>query len=149
MRDSVGPVQLYFLPVFSSLIGGSTTAGTPAFALSAFGPLGLAMPTAANTFEVGADSGAGQLRKSMFQQGLLPYAPHAHLDPGRAPVVNPGASEPDPFGFEIGRRYTIRWPPPGQRTNDLEGRCEGDIYDPDAGELFFDPPMGGGGTGLY
>ena len=151
-----GPVQLFLLPIFSGLTGGSSSGSSQqAFAASGLGPLALAIPAALNSFDVQADSGAGQLRKTVFQQGLLPYSPHAHLDPGRAPVINPrytGLEDPppsDPFNFEVGRRYTIRWPPPGQRTNDLEGRCEGDIFDPDADEMVFDPSDGRRGTRFY
>ncbi len=90
---------------------------------------------------MGANSGSGQLRARGFKQGLLPYSPMAHLDPGRQPATNPGYAGPDPFNFVVGNQYTIRWPPPGQRSNTLAGRCAGDIYDPDAGELLFDPPM--------
>ena len=139
--EAEGPVQLFFLPIFSVLAGTSSSPSQQAFAATGPGPLALAIPAALNSYDVRADSGAGQLRKSVFQQGLLPYSPHAHLDPGRAPVINPGFAEQDPFNFEVGRQYTIRWPPPGQRSNNPEGRCEGDIFDPAAGEMLFDPQM--------
>ena len=139
--EAEGPVQLFFLPILSALTGASSSSSQQAFAATGPGPLAMAIPVTVSSYNVGADSGAGQLRKSVFQQGLLPYAPHAHLDEDRDPVINPGFAEQDPFNFEVGRQYTIRWPPPGQRSNNLEGRCEGDIFDPNAGELLFDPPM--------
>ena len=139
--EAEGPVQLFFLPILSVLTGTSSSSSQQAFAATGPGPLALAIPGVINYYDVGADSGAGQLRKSVFQQGLLPYSPHAHLDEDRDPVINTGFAEQDPFNFEVGRQYTIRWPPPGQRSNNLEGRCEGDIFDPNAGELLFDPPM--------
>ena len=138
---SEGPVTLYFLPLFGMLTGASGTADGGAVGAATLGPVAALGPATLETFDVAANSGAGQLRPGSFSQGLLPYSPIAHLDPGRPVVTNPGYAGSDPFNFEIGRRYTMRWPPPGQRSNDLEGRCEGDIFDPNAGELLFDPPM--------
>ena len=139
---SEGPVSLYFLPLFGILTGASGTAnGGSVAAATLGGPVAAAGPATVETFHVGANSGSGQLRARGFKQGLLPYSPMAHLDPGRQPATNPGYAGPDPFNFVVGNQYTIRWPPPGQRSNTLAGRCAGDIYDPDAGELLFDPPM--------
>jgi hypothetical protein len=49
-------------------------------------------------------------------------------------VTNPGFSEPDPFNFIVGKKYTLRWPPPGQRdkpANWCEGDKEANFISPD------------------
>ena len=113
---SEGPVALYFLPIFSNLTGASGAANGGSLAAASLGPVAAAGPAIVGMMDVGASSGAGQLRASVFQQGLLPYSPIAHLDPGRQTVTNPGYAGPDPFNFVVGNQYTIRWPPPGLRS---------------------------------
>jgi hypothetical protein len=110
--EAQGTLPLYFLSVF---LGGQ----------SQMAPAAYLMFFQLRTASVTADSAAGQFKVTQFVDNLLPYSPDAHLDPGRPPVTNPGFSEPDPFNFVIGKRYTMRWPPPGQR--DKPGKwCEGD-----------------------
>jgi hypothetical protein len=110
--EAQGTMPLYFISVF---LGGQSQMAPSAFLM--FFQL--------RTASVLADSAAGQFRVTTFADNLLPYSPDAHLDPGRAPVTNPGFDAPDPFNYVIGKRYTLRWPPPGQRDN--EGKwCEGD-----------------------
>ncbi len=111
--EAEGGLPLYFMSVF---FGANE---------NQFGPAAFLLTFQLRTAQIGADSKAGQLRANRFSENLLPYAPDAHLDPGRPPVTNPGFTEPDPFNFVIGKQYTLRWPPPGLRDNPAMW-CEGD-----------------------
>jgi hypothetical protein len=111
--EANGNLPLYFMSVFSA---GQSQAGPPPALWLSF---------QMRTASVGADSSAGQFKRTTFFENLLPYSPDAHLDPGRAPVTNPGFTRVDPFNFEIGKQYTLRWPPPGQRDKP-QSWCHGD-----------------------
>ena len=112
--EASGNLPLYFMSVFWSGQRQSTI-GPPAFLLS----------FRVQTARVEGDSAAGQFKVTRFSDNLLPYSPDAHLNPGRAPITNPGFSQPDPFNFEVGKRYTLRWPPNGQRDKP-NNWCGGD-----------------------
>ncbi|HOK45905.1 MAG TPA: pilus assembly protein TadG-related protein, partial [Bryobacteraceae bacterium] len=58
----------------------------------------LPVVSSATVATVTAKAVAGQVPKPEFREGLLPFSPLAH-DP----------DAPD-FGFEIGQKYTLRWP---------------------------------------
>ncbi|MCC6859112.1 MAG: hypothetical protein IT158_11145 [Bryobacterales bacterium] len=60
---------------------------------------------------VRASAVAGQALVDTLGEGVAPFSPDAH-DP----------SDPD-FGFTRGQKYTLRWPPPGQRSKHY---CPGD-----------------------
>lgn len=128
-----GPVPLYFAPVFSlfasrdAAVQGATTAAVqwPRRAPMAF----LANVQYSEATVVGR-AGAGQLRQTSFAQGLFPYSPNAHTAPDHPPTVNALTGKPDPFNFEVGQRYTFRWPPPGH-LGDPNSWCEGDRHMPD------------------
>ena len=110
-----GSMPLYFMSVFWTSGGGDGVSN----------PFAIWLTFRLRTAGVAADSAAGQFKMTRFSDNLLPYSPDAHLDPGRAPVTNPGFTAPDPFNFVVGSRYTIRWPSPGLRKQS-QNWCQGD-----------------------
>lgn len=92
------PVQVYFLPGFSTVAPG------PAAVLLLIG----------RTQTIQARATSGQFLVNDFTNGLLPYSPDVH-DP----------SNKTTFGWVPGRMYTLRWPPMGQRDNKKQW-CDGD-----------------------
>ncbi|MFB3828869.1 MAG: pilus assembly protein TadG-related protein [Bryobacteraceae bacterium] len=72
------------------------------------------LPGLASSQQVSAVSTAGQTMQPGLGEGLAPFSPDAH---------NP--SDPN-FGFTPGQRYTLRWPPPGQREKP-GNQCSGDV----------------------
>ncbi|MBI3693533.1 MAG: Tad domain-containing protein, partial [Acidobacteria bacterium] len=118
---ATGNLTLYFMPGFS------VTA-----------PTGAWMFTIARTQSITGDAISGEYLLSGLKNGLIPYSPDA---------IN--IADPN-YGYTVGSQYTLRWPPPGQRT---KNRCKGDL---DAGYTSSDPsnergfidigdPNGGGG----
>ncbi len=72
------------------------------------------IPGLGTNHPVSAVSTAGQTMQAGIGEGLSPFSPDAHdpLDPN--------------FGFIPGQRYTLRWPPPGQREQP-GNQCSGDL----------------------
>jgi hypothetical protein len=75
-----GGLRTYFLPT-------SKSAGPPLGMILATNPL----------LDIRADSGAGQVPKTTFREGLFPFSPYAH-----------GSTGPH-FGLVVGDKYTLRW----------------------------------------
>ena len=71
----------------------------------------LPVVVARRTATVNAKAIAGQVLKTNYPEGLLPFSPFPH-------------DEADPnFGYTVGRRYTLRW---GPNPNPGPNVCEGD-----------------------
>lgn len=93
-------VPLFFMPFFMSN-SSSGTIGTSAFFV--YNP----------TMNVSADSGAGQIKKTWFSEGLFPFSPFAH-----------SASAAPHFGLVLGQKYTLRWAATPKLNN--KNVCAGD-----------------------
>jgi hypothetical protein len=125
-----GPVALYFAPVFGLIepgdanIQGGTTAAAQ---LAGGGPMAFLQNVQYREATVVGRAGAGQIRQTRFANGLFPYSPNAHTAPGHPPTINSLTGNEDPFNFEVGQRYTFRWPPPGH-VGEPSSWCGGDRH---------------------
>ena len=125
-----GPVPLYFAPVFElfepadAVVQGGTTAAAQ---LAGGGPMAFLQNAQYREAVVVGRAGAGQIRQTRFAQGLFPYSPNAHTAPSHPATINSLTGDEDPFNFEVGSRYTFRWPPPGH-VGDPATWCEGDRH---------------------
>lgn len=96
------------------------------------------VPGIAGSQNVSASAIAGQVLQSSLGDGLAPFSPDAHdaLD------LN--------FGFTPGQLYTLRWAPPGHRSQGGSS-CPGDVgYNPDDpnNRGYIDVGQGNGNSGL-
>ncbi|MFB3776429.1 MAG: pilus assembly protein TadG-related protein [Bryobacteraceae bacterium] len=71
---------------------------------------------------------AGRTEETSYTEGLFPFSPFSHNIPGgtgMCPVATPG----DPFGFQVGEHYTLRWGSGAidpTKPQDLNKACSGD-----------------------
>lgn len=92
--------------------------------------------TGQSTGTAAASAVAAQIKMSMMDQGLVPFAPFAHCTTGTViPGGLPACSDPY-LGYTLGRQYTLRW---GAntfqqtfknntlQTSELNNWCQGDV----------------------
>jgi hypothetical protein len=111
-------------PTFAPIAGGPYQASGTAPATSRFVQVSATAPVSlyflpilngiATSSPVAAVAIAGQGSEDSLGEGLAPFSPDAH-----------NAADPN-FGFTPGQDYTLKWPPPGQRTKP-GNTCSGDV----------------------
>ncbi len=104
------PVTVYFLPGFSTLAPGPPVLPSPPVPA----PPAMMLFTIARQHLLRATSTSGQFQITTFSEGLVPYSPDS-INP--ADLAN--------YGYVPGQMFTMRWPPPGQRSQPNDW-CDGD-----------------------